>query len=257
MSGSYILSEEKFWRESNLADVIPSFKLRAAWGQSGNLTAIGVYDRATNYGPVIYGGQAGSVSPLLLGNPGIQPERQTELELGADISMLKDRLSLEFTYFNKDVKDLILNRTLAPSTGFNNRLLNIGNMTNKGFEFMIKGVPVQTKNFSWVSNIINYGVKPAFTYYLNTKNTLHFGLQSTYYTFKPGKSIAKEDERSDEIVLRDKHALESAIYLDHEWKPTSRFGIQYGARLSGFHSWERARLLLCRYNARHPQTPDR
>jgi outer membrane receptor protein involved in Fe transport len=98
-----------------------------------------------------------------LGNPDIQPERQTELELGADISMLKDRLSLEFTYYNKDVKDLILNRTLAPSTGFNNRLLNIGTMTNKGFEFMIKGVPVQTKNFSWVSTFS----------YVNNKNVIN------------------------------------------------------------------------------------
>lgn len=163
VSGSYILSEEEFWRNSNLADVVPSFKLRAAWGQSGNLTAIGVYDRATNYTPVIYGGQAGSVSPALLGNAGVKPERQTELELGADISMLKDRLSLEFTYYNKDVKDLILNRTLAPSTGFNNRLLNIGTMTNKGFEFMIKGVPVQTKNFSWISTFS----------YVNNKNVIN------------------------------------------------------------------------------------
>lgn len=163
LSGSYLVSEEDFWRDSKLADIIPSFKLRAAWGQSGNLTAIGVFDRFTNYSPVIYGGSAGSVSPAQLGNPLIKPERQTELELGTDISMFKDRLSLEFTYFNKDVKDLILNRTLAPSTGFNNRFLNIGTMTNKGFEIMIKGVPIQTKNLNWVSTFS----------YTNNKNVIN------------------------------------------------------------------------------------
>ena len=151
VSGSYLISEEKFWKDSKLGDILPSLKLRAAWGQSGNLTAIGAYDRLTTYTPIIYGGSAGSVSPVKLGNPDIKPERQTELELGTDISLLKDRLSIEFSYYNKDVKDLILNRTLAPSTGFNNRYLNIGTMTNKGFEVMIKGVPIQNKNLSWVS----------------------------------------------------------------------------------------------------------
>ena len=69
--------------------------------------------------------------------------------------MLNDRLSLEFTYYNKDVKDLILNRTLSPTTGFNNRLINVGTMTNKGFEFMVKAVPVNTSQFQWVTTF-NY-----------------------------------------------------------------------------------------------------
>lgn len=162
LSGSYILSEEKFWRSSSLADVVPSFKVRAAYGYSGNLTAIGVYDRFTSYTPVSYGGSAGYASPLLLGNVALAPERQTELELGADISMLKDRLSIEFTYFNKDVKDLLLNRTLAPSSGFNNRFVNIGTMTNKGFEFLIKGVPI-SKKLSWVTTVS----------YTNNKNVIN------------------------------------------------------------------------------------
>jgi hypothetical protein len=76
--------------------------------------------------------------------------------------MLRDRLSIEFTWYNKDVDDLILNRTLAPSTGFNNRFLNIGTMTNKGFEFMIKGVPVQNKTLTWITTFN----------YTNNKNTI-------------------------------------------------------------------------------------
>ena len=151
VSGSYNISEEDFWKESNLANAIPSLKLRAAWGESGNLTAIGEFQRYTVYNPIVYGGNTGYSSPNLLGNFNVKPERQTEFEWGADASFLKDRLSVEFTYYNKDVKDLILNRTLAPSTGYANRFLNIGTMTNKGYELMIKGVPVQTKNVSWIS----------------------------------------------------------------------------------------------------------
>jgi TonB-dependent starch-binding outer membrane protein SusC len=44
---------------------------------------------------------------------------------------------------------------LAPSTGFNNRFLNIGTMTNKGFEFLIRAIPVQTKDFNWTTTL-NY-----------------------------------------------------------------------------------------------------
>ena len=150
-SGSYNLSEETFWKESNLADMIPSFKLRAAWGKSGNLTGIGTYDRYTVFSPVSYSGQTGYTAPALLGNRTVKPEIQNELEIGADASFLQDRLSVEFTYYNKDVEFLILNRTLAPSTGYNNRLLNVGTMTNKGFEILVKGVPIQTKNLNWVS----------------------------------------------------------------------------------------------------------
>jgi TonB-linked SusC/RagA family outer membrane protein len=152
VSGSYIVSNEEFWK-NNVSDIISYFKLRAAWGQSGNLTAIGVYDRFTNYNPITYGGQPGYVAPAQLGNFSVQPERQTELEVGADMSLFKDRISIEFTYFNKDVKDLILNRTLAPSTAFVNRFLNIGTMTNKGYEFLIKGIILDRQKFNWISTL--------------------------------------------------------------------------------------------------------
>ncbi|OZI06397.1 SusC/RagA family TonB-linked outer membrane protein [Siphonobacter sp. BAB-5385] len=163
VSGSYVVSNEKFWSEGTLGRVINSFKLRAAWGQSGNLTAIGAYDRFTNYSPVIYGGQTGYISPAQFGNFTVKPERQTETEIGADLSLLNDRVSVEFSYFNKSVADLILNRTLAPTTGFNNRLINVGSMTNKGFEVMVKAVPVQTSGFRWITTLT----------YTSNKNTVN------------------------------------------------------------------------------------
>ncbi|MBL7742741.1 MAG: SusC/RagA family TonB-linked outer membrane protein [Chitinophagaceae bacterium] len=152
ISGSYLISNEKFWGDK-LRNIISSLKLRAAYGESGNLTAIGAFDRQTNYAPVIYSGQAGYTAPALLGNFTVKPERQNEIEAGFDMSLLRDRISIEFSYFTKDVKDLILNRTLAPSTGFNNRLVNIGTMKNDGFEFLIRGVPIDKRNLRWVSSL--------------------------------------------------------------------------------------------------------
>jgi hypothetical protein len=97
-----------------------------------------------------------------------------------------------------------------------------------------KGAGEETQSYSWKSNIINYGVKPAFTFYVNAHNSLHFGLQGIYYTFKPGTGTGVEGDETAVKELTQQHGLEAAAYLDHEWKPSSRFGIQYGIRFSGY-----------------------
>ncbi|WP_040300499.1 SusC/RagA family TonB-linked outer membrane protein, partial [Arcticibacter svalbardensis] len=156
-SVAYILSEEGFWKNSSLATVIPSLKLRASYGQSGNLTAIGPYDRITSYSTVSVGGLPGIASPGLLGNANIKPERQIEKEVGIDASFLNDRLGLEFSYYQKDVEDLLLQANLSLSSGFISQFQNIGNMTNKGLEVLLRGVPVKSKNLQWTS-IVNFSI---------------------------------------------------------------------------------------------------
>jgi len=148
-SGSYILSQEKFWREGRLAEVIPSFKLRSSWGQAGNLNALGPFDRFTNYAPLSLGGQQGLYSPSLLGNAGLKPERQREFEFGVDFGLFNSRIGVEATYYDKRVTDLLLNRTLSPTTGFNNTLQNVGTMNNRGIELLLRAVPVQSEKVLW------------------------------------------------------------------------------------------------------------
>lgn len=120
---------------------------------------------------------------------------------------------------------------------FNNRLfMNLTTYYTKydySLEFKSKETDANKQGYKWTSNIINYGVKPAFTYYINSNNTLHFGVQSVLYTFKPGKGTGTDGETTNEILLKDKKALEGALYLDHELK-AGKFGVQYGVRLSGF-----------------------
>jgi YD repeat-containing protein len=148
VSGSYVLSEEDFWKNS-LGNAIPSFKIRAAWGQAGNLTAIGPFARLTNYQGVSMNGVSGLISPTSSGNPDLKPERQSEIEVGLDMSFAKNRIGLELTYYKQDIEDLLLSRGLSPSTGASTRIENIGTMTNNGFEAMISADIVQKKNFKW------------------------------------------------------------------------------------------------------------
>ncbi|MCF6404714.1 TonB-dependent receptor [Chitinophaga filiformis] len=97
-----------------------------------------------------------------------------------------------------------------------------------------KGAGEQNQSYRWTSNIINYGVKPAFTFYINTHNSLHFGLQGIYYTFKPGTGTGVEGDETSVKQLTQQHGLEAAAYLDHEWKPNDKLGIQYGVRFSNY-----------------------
>jgi TonB-linked SusC/RagA family outer membrane protein len=156
LSGTYLLSEESFWKNSGLASAIPDLKIRASYGQNGNLTAIGPYDRFTNYSSVSLPGLPGLAAPNQLGNTTVKPERQTEKEIGMDADFLKNRLGFEFSYYDKSVKDLLLPVTLRPSSGYTTQYQNIGNMTNKGIELLVRGIPVQTANFKWdVTAIFN------------------------------------------------------------------------------------------------------
>ncbi|WP_018478762.1 SusC/RagA family TonB-linked outer membrane protein [Pontibacter roseus] len=152
LSGSYLISNEGFWQ--NMATVIPILKLRASYGQAGNLTAIRAFDRYTSYNPVSLPGLPGVASAPLLGNPGIKPERQIEKEVGVDMSLLNGRLGLEFSYYKKDVEDLLLFINLNPSIGFLNQYANVGTMTNKGIELMLTGVPLQSERMRWTSTLI-------------------------------------------------------------------------------------------------------
>lgn len=147
-SFSYLLSEEPFWKEG-VGTAVNTFKIRASYGESGNLSALQAYERYANYNPQPIGGQTGLLPATRQGNPDIKPERQREIEFGFDMGLFDNRLGIEFSYYDVEVQDLLLERTVAPSTGFSSRLENVGTMTNKGFELMVRAVPVQVRDFNW------------------------------------------------------------------------------------------------------------
>ena len=86
-----------------------------------------------------------------MGNEFIEPERASELEVGADLSFLNNKAGLSFTVYDKKIigNSLLVERTLAPSSGGSSRVENVGNLTNKGWELAITANPLSSKNFSW------------------------------------------------------------------------------------------------------------
>lgn len=149
-SASYVFSDVGFWRDSWAGRVFPTFKARASWGQSGGLTAIGAFDRLTLYSSSAYEGKPALVPSSQQGGL-IKPERQTEVEAGLDFSLLSDRLAAEFTWYDSETTDVLLTRQIALSTGFSTRLENMGEISNKGIELLVRAVPVDGASFSWTT----------------------------------------------------------------------------------------------------------
>lgn len=131
VSASYVLSDEKFMQNAPIS----SARLRGSWGESGSLTAITPYARFTNYATGnLVGNTSFTLQGLKKGNLDLRPEKSSTYEIGADLGILKDRINLSFSYYNADIKDLLLPVQLASSTGSTNTIQNIGSMNNKGIE---------------------------------------------------------------------------------------------------------------------------
>ncbi|HKB44761.1 MAG TPA: SusC/RagA family TonB-linked outer membrane protein, partial [Chitinophagaceae bacterium] len=144
VSGSYIVSESDFWKKTMAW--WNTLKLRAAYGQSGNLTGIGAYSRFNTYTSNSYLSRTALNSSSTLANTEVKPERQGELEIGTDMSFYKDKIGLTFNWYKKKVTDLLINRVIAPTNGFSSLLDNFGSLENKGFEIVLTGTPVSKKD---------------------------------------------------------------------------------------------------------------
>ena len=156
-SASYVISEQGFWKDMSLNKYWNFAKLRLAYGQSGNLTGIGAYSRFNSYSGNSFVGKGSLVSGTILANELVKPERQTELEVGVELGFLDSRLNFQTNIYKKNVKDLLLNRFIAPTTGYSSFLNNFGSLENKGYELMLSGKPIQTKNVNWtITGIYNH-----------------------------------------------------------------------------------------------------
>lgn len=156
-SGSYVISETEFWKNTGLSKFWDLAKIRFAYGESGNLTGIGPTDRFNLYTSSAFVGRTAYSSSTQAANPNVGPERQREIEYGIDLGFLNNRLNFSVNVYNKKVSQLSIARLVAPTSGFSTLLDNVGNLENKGFELMLNGSPVQTKDFNWsISGIFNH-----------------------------------------------------------------------------------------------------
>ncbi len=152
VSASVQLSEYGFWNPGRF--MASAMKLRAAFGRTGNLPLFAA--RFTSLVPENIAGLGGVSAPSRLGNPDIEPEITQELEAGFDIGLLDERAFLEATFYNQDIRDLILENSLPPSSGYVSQFINAGNMRTRGYELSLSLTPVLRPGLRWQTRF-NFG----------------------------------------------------------------------------------------------------
>lgn len=148
VGGSWNVDREEFMRDIGF---VSQLKLRASYGVNGN-AGIGNYDYFQTYGFGFNYNSAPGSAPSNVGNPNLTWELNKPLDVGLDVTVLKNRLGITADYYNRKSEDLLLDVQLSRTSGFLSQRKNAGSMSNKGFELGINGTPVQFKDFTWNVN---------------------------------------------------------------------------------------------------------
>ncbi|MDX9747872.1 MAG: SusC/RagA family TonB-linked outer membrane protein [Paludibacter sp.] len=150
VSAGWLLSEEAFFAESQLAKSINSFKITASLGRVGNGNLTNDYSSFNLYSAGIYGSE-GSWAIAQQGNPDLTWETSDQTSIGVSLNALQNRLNFELAYFNNNVNGLILSVNQSPSKGIpgNVILANVGSMYNRGIELSSSFEVIRRGNWNW------------------------------------------------------------------------------------------------------------
>lgn len=141
VSSSFILSDIFKLSSSNFN----YWKLRASWAQVG--LGGSPYQIDKYYTPSDFVGSV--LTPSTYVTPNIRPQENTNIEAGMDLSVLKNRLSYNFTLYQNTTVDEILGVSTPVESGYTTRIINAGEIRNRGIEMGLNAIPVKSKNFSW------------------------------------------------------------------------------------------------------------
>ena len=140
-SAGWTFSNEEFFKDLIDPSIMSFGKLRASWGQNGNVNVLGNYSYtsgiATNSQWYQYGASNSATygsMPNGIANPKLTWETSEQIDFGADFRFLNDRLSVGLDYYIKTTKDLLINATAMPETGVSTITMNAGEIKNSGFE---------------------------------------------------------------------------------------------------------------------------
>ena len=171
------LSEEKFMKRFSKLD---NLKIRASYGLSGNQD-IALYQTLPlmKQQNVILTDipQVGYI-PDRLGNDKLKWETTAQFDFGIEASFFKSRLNIEFDTYTKRTRDLLLDVEFPYTSGFKNGFMNVGKISNRGVELMIRSTNIVTKDFSWTTE---------FNIARNKNKVVALGPDKDFeYTFRPG-----------------------------------------------------------------------
>ena len=160
LSVGWKVHQEDFLRDS---EVINSLKLRLSYGMTGNPGVDTGNDLVDNYpflallttsNAIIDGSAVTGFNSLNISNPNLRWERSIEINPGIDFGLLYNKITGSIDYYERKSDQLLLYNPISSTTGFNNALVNLGKVENKGIEFELRSRNISKENFSWSSTFI-------------------------------------------------------------------------------------------------------
>ncbi|TSD66448.1 SusC/RagA family TonB-linked outer membrane protein [Inquilinus sp. KBS0705] len=203
--------------------ILSSGKLRLAVGQTGSNPNPNQTDLTFKFTPTVNGIPGQEISNASLPPLSLRPETTTETEIGTELKLLKDRLFIDFAWYNKTSKNFLLPITLPIATGFVSTYQNAGAMTNKGIELLVTGTALRADDFAWDISV-NYAKNKNMVTQLN--NALQTNGVAFYYNIKakagyPLGSIFGTPERRDangqllyKAISADGSGINNAVVVD-------------------------------------------
>lgn len=140
----WVPSEESFFN----VDWISNMKLRASYGITGNQSGINNFQALGLWGGDSYTDLPGT-SPEQLANPDLKWETTNQLDIGLDLSLFDDRVTVVYDYYHKKTEDLLLAVPVPMSTGFAELVQNFGELENKGMEFGVGADIIRQDDLNW------------------------------------------------------------------------------------------------------------
>jgi TonB-linked SusC/RagA family outer membrane protein len=133
----------------NMSSKIDLLKLRLAFAQAGN--DADPYSILTPYNyQQLWNGTPSLSESSQLNNLDLKPEKSSTAEVGAEVSLFAGRLGLDVTGYSTRSKNQILSLPTPVSSGYRGRVINAGEISNKGIEVQLNAIPVRLKNgFQW------------------------------------------------------------------------------------------------------------
>ncbi len=144
VSAGWTVSNERFIKDNVGKDILSLLKIRGSWGINGNISVLSGYPYSTSISYNSKNYQFSDSDVLTLGsqpdglaNPNLTWETSVQTDLGLDLRMFNNRLTIGVDWFNKDTRDLLVNISPVAEVGISSTTVNAGSVNNTGWEFEI------------------------------------------------------------------------------------------------------------------------
>jgi len=146
-------------------DIITFGKFRIAWGRTGNDAGVYMTNSVFAQAAAATSGFGnGSAFPFtkvgvnaysmgnVLGSQNLSPEMTSEFEVGLNMAFLRNRISFDAAYYDRNTDKQIFSLNMDPATGYTAQNMNLGKIRNRGIEFLVSVTPVKVGDFQWDIN---------------------------------------------------------------------------------------------------------